>query len=420
MVTRVCLWCRSLGRSGRTALLAMSLCAVVLGVAACGSSSSNGSSSSSATSSAAASSSSASSSAPAASGTPASLISSAQAAVNLAYGTGGVEPPPTSGPKAQTGKNVWWISCGQIYPSCVSQANQFLAAAKILGWKVTVVDGKASSTTASGLIRQAIAAKVSAIGIDTYDCPDIKGALEDAKAAHIPTVSFAGYDCNSPVYNGKEGPALFTAVTKLYGEADPAALFGGWGKLLAQYVIAKTGGKANFFYVSCTDNTVCVSINQGFQGEMKQCTGCKEVYVPYSFADVPNPATQEWKSALLNHPTVSSIQFIPAGLLADGLQSAINGAGRTFTLYGGEGSPQDYQLIREGKEVSSIVRQDAQGIWATADTLNRIFAGGNPSTFPNEGSGFQIVDKTHNLPASGIPKTAIDFQSAYQKVWTGQ
>jgi ribose transport system substrate-binding protein len=393
-------WQSAARRSWRAAVLAASLSVVALGIAACGSSSNSSGSSSAGT-------------------TPASVVAAAKAAVAKGYGTGYVEPPPTTGPTAQKGKNVWWISCGQIYPSCVSQSDQFVEAAKVLGWHVTVVDGKASSTTASALIRQAIAAHVDGIGIDTYDCPGIKGALEAAKAAKIPTVSFAGYDCNSPIFHGTEGPALFTAVVKLYGEADPAALFSAWGKMLATFIVAHTNGKATFFYVNCTDNTVCVSINQGFQSEIKLCTGCHEINVPYSFADVPNPATQEWKSALLAHPTVNAIQFVPAGLLADGLQAAITGTGHSYTLYGGEGSPQDYGLIREGKEVSSIVRQDAQGIWATADTLNRIFAGENPATFPNEGSGFQIVDKTHNLPASGTPAPARDFEAVYEKLWTG-
>ncbi len=352
--------------------------------------------------------------------TPASVVAAAKKAVSAAYGSGGVVPPPTKGPRAQKGKTVWWISCGQIYPSCVSQSQAFQAAAKVLGWHVTVVDGKASSTTATALIRQAIAAHVDGIGVDTYDCPGIKGALENARAAHIPTVSFAGYDCNSPIYKGKEGKSLYTAVTKLAGEADPAALFSSWGKMLGQYIIARNNGSVSFFYVTCTNNTVCTSINNGFQSAIKPCTGCHEISVPYSFADVPSPATQQWKSALLNHPTVTSIQFVPAGLLADGLQTAISGSGRTYTLYGGEGSPQDYSLIRQGKEVSSIVRQDAQGIWAAADTLNRIFAGQKPSTFPNEGGGFQIVDKTHNLPKSGLPAPARNYQAAYTKLWTGK
>ena len=353
-------------------------------------------------------------------GTPASVVAAAKKDVQKAYGTGFVEPPPSSGPRAQTGKTVWWVSCGQIYPSCAKASDEFEVEAKLLGWHANVVDGKASSTTASALIRQAVAAHVDGIILDTYDCPGIKGALQAAKAAHIPTVSFAGFDCNSPVYHGTEGPSLYTAVTRLLGQNDPSALFSAWARMLAENIIAKTNGHTTFFYVSCTDNTVCQIINRAFQKAIKPCTGCDEVYTPYSFADVPNPATQEWKSALLAHPSVKVLQFIPAGLLGDGLQTAVKGAGHSFTLFGAEGSPQDYSLIRSGAEVSSVVRQDSQANWATADTMNRILAGENPKKLPNEGGGFQIVDKTHNLPASGTPKPARNFEAVYKKVWTGK
>jgi ribose transport system substrate-binding protein len=350
------------------------------------------------------------------------VVAAAKAAVQKGYGTGFVESPPATGPKGVKGKTVWWISCGSLYPSCVAAANQFKAAAtKYLGWHVTVVDGKSVPATVEAEIRQAIAAHAAAIGVDSMDCSDIKGAVQAAKAAHVIVVPRAGFDCNASELGANKGQSLYTAEPKIFGDADPTGLFGGWAKMLAQYIIAKNNGHLSLFYVSCDDKLVCTAINNGFMGEMKKCTGCKVVNVPYSFADVPNPATQEWKSALLAHPTVSQLQFIPEGLLALGLGTAIKQAGRKFTIYGGAGSPQDFSLIGSGGEVDSVVRQDEQSTWATADTINRLLAGEKASQLPNEGGGFQVVDKNHNLPPAGqAPKPATNFQAVYEKVWTGK
>ena len=57
--------------------------------------------------------------------------------------------------------------------------------------------------------------------------------------------------------------------------------------------------------------------------------------------------------------------------------------------------------------------------YAGADTANRLMAG--EKTIPDSGWGFQIVDKSNNLPASGSVVTPpIDFRAAFDKVWEGK
>src|SRR5262245_5297412 len=43
--------------------------------------------------------------------TSAAVLAEAKAATDKGY-AGDFQPPPTEGPKAQTGKKVWYISCG--------------------------------------------------------------------------------------------------------------------------------------------------------------------------------------------------------------------------------------------------------------------------------------------------------------------
>jgi ribose transport system substrate-binding protein len=57
--------------------------------------------------------------------------------------------------------------------------------------------------------------------------------------------------------------------------------------------------------------------------------------------------------------------------------------------------------------------------WAAADTLNRVFAGGSPASFPNEGTGWQYVDKDTNLPSGETYEPPVDYKAAYEKIWGG-
>jgi ribose transport system substrate-binding protein len=57
-------------------------------------------------------------------------------------------------------------------------------------------------------------------------------------------------------------------------------------------------------------------------------------------------------------------------------------------------------------------------MWGLADTLNRVFAGDDPATFPSQGSGWQYIDADHNLPAEGDAyNPSYDYQSAYKAIW---
>ena len=83
-------------------------------------------------------------------GAPSAGASSPTAQQLLTQGyAGAFQPPPTTGPKAVGGKTVWFISCGQAYIACVESSDAFKAAGTALGWKVTIVDGKATPSVAA-------------------------------------------------------------------------------------------------------------------------------------------------------------------------------------------------------------------------------------------------------------------------------
>lgn len=352
-------------------------------------------------------------------GTPASVVAAAKAVVEKAYGTGYDGEPPSTGPKAQSGKKVWYISCGQQAASCSEQATAFNEAGKILGWTVTVGDSKLDSAVEASLVRQAVAAKADGIAINAFDCNKGKSVLEAAKAAHIPVVNWNGTDC---------GPAgspqsLFTSSVKARGSEDPKDWFSTWGTLMADYAIAALNGTGTIIFLHETTYSTLLDTTAAYNAEIAKAPGIKVISVPFTIGQIPNQTTPLIKSALLANPKASAVQTEIDSLVALGLLSAIKaGPNPDIPLFGAEGTAANLDYIRKGDQVESVVRLDVQSTWAQADQLNRLFAGESPADMPDEGSGFQIVDKEHNLPsASGVPYQApVDYEAAYTKVWTGQ
>ncbi|WP_067469492.1 hypothetical protein [Actinomadura macra] len=147
------------------------------------------------------------------------------------------------------------------------------------------------------------------------------------------------------------------------------------------------------------------------------------VPVDFAFNQVPNPATQIWKSGILANPDSKAIGVDSDQLFGIGMQTAIQQSplrGKNVIVVGGEGGRLNYELIRQGTQTASVPLPYSWLMWGLADTLNRVFAGQNPRTLPSEGGGWQFVDKEHNLPASGAQyEPPVDFRSAYKKIWAG-
>lgn len=328
---------------------------------------------------------------------------------------GKVVPPPTSGPKAVKGKSVWFISCGSQFEACVANEKGIRAAAKKLGWKLTVFDGKVLPSLASQGIRQAIAAKADLIAESAYDCATIKAPLQEARAAGIPVVAAGASDCNA-----QGGQKLFAGNTYLYDGGDFGKFLYQWSVFKAQYIGAKSKGTAKVIDVHEVSSYVQQLAHKGFLKGLKSCPTCKIVAtVPYDWAHVTD-LTQKVSAALLQHPEATAINLPADTLIPSFVQGPVRQAGRQGKLIvmGGEGYRPNIQLIRDGVQTAAMAFSSEWTGWALADVGNRILALGTKAKIPNEGSGFQAVDLQHNLPKPGQAYTPpIDFAAAYAKLW---
>jgi len=335
---------------------------------------------------------------------------------------GDYSPPPETGPVAQQGKNVWYISCGEAFLACSDMSRAFEAAGDVLGWNVTLVDGAASPDTATSLIRQAIAAKADGIVANAFDCPGVKAGLLEAKAANITTVSFGSYDCDDPQFGG--GESLYTAIVKMLDSTNVNDLWAEWSKLRAEYIAAKLepNGGGKVLDINETGQVVHQVIHDAFVARMEEvCPSCELVDVEFEFSQVPTESSQIFQSALLANPDAKALTWDTDALMALGLEPVIKQAAPDgMLLSGGEGLSINLDAIRAGTQDSAVYFPFEWSTWGVADTLNRIFAGEDPETLPSEGGGFIVIDEEHNLPPAGeAPVTPIDFKAMYTQVWAG-
>ena len=398
----------------RAAMGATSLAAAAV-LTACGSSSSPSTSASSAagTSGAAGAASgsagsSGSSSAGAGSGSPADFLQKAYA--------GTLGKPPTTAPAHKSGVSIWLVSCGQISVSCSNPVASATEAAKALGWTVNVCDGQLNPTGWASCIRQATAAKPTAILPVGLDCPLIQQPLVEANKAGTKTIAAGGLDCAD-----LGGPKVFSGTLPYLAGVSGSDWWRGLGALRADYLIGKTNGKAKVLELNFSDAVWGPMQTEGFDKELAKCSGCSVVKkLDVGNQDVVSGTLRtKFSTALLQNPTTNGVSVPLDAWFPLGLSQAVTSSGRAsaLTVVGTFGEAPNIDLMKNhGGETASSAFSAAQSGWGAIDTTIRVLAGQAPVA---QGIGYQVIDKTHNLPASGQSYTypGLDFKAAYKKAW---
>jgi ribose transport system substrate-binding protein len=346
-------------------------------------------------------------------------------AATLKAGYEGVTfPMPKSGPVAQKGKTVWVLNCS-AFAACTNLATGFQAAGAKLGWDVKVFDNKSDPNATINLMKQAVAAKADAIVEYPLDCSTIKAGVVAATAANIPVLGPLGLDCNYTGF-GKptSGPGVFTAQVAINGTNGPAELMANYGKSDADMLIAsaqKAGiTKPKIIDFQLIDQQFHLAAKEGFDAEIKaKCPGC--VLVPADFT-VPILVNQPqfFKNKLVSNPD-ANIMYIPFdAAIGAGVSAALASNTSIKLVVGGDGDKTGVDYVRSSsKNVVINVYDYAFTGWASADVLNRLFAGDKVADLPNEGGYNLYLNKTTNMPAAGGEvKAPIDYEKTFASLWS--
>ncbi|MDX3522692.1 substrate-binding domain-containing protein [Streptomyces scabiei] len=349
-------------------------------------------------------------------GSSAAAVSTATAAVAAAVK--GIEgPAPTSGPPASAGKNVWIISAFEQVHNLSLLTQQVKEAGKDLGWKTSVCDGRNNANGAwAGCVRQAVAAKADGIILEAIDCAPVKAALGEAKQAGVKIVGLTAFDCDDPKQGG--GKAMFDgSATFASSVPSTAEFYRQQGKLRADWLIARTKGKAKVLHVAFRGVAFGDYLVEGFEKEMATCSGCSVAgTVDITPQDVPL-IRQKFETALTKLPQVNAVAVDVDFMVTAGIQPALVAANRPgLSVAGGECSLDSLGYLREGKGVQMCIGSSlGWQAYAAADALNRVFAGAAPAS---SGLGWQIVTRDDNLPKAGEEyEGSTDFRAGFRELW---
>lgn len=349
---------------------------------------------------------------------PAASAPAANAVLDGVY-KGTLSSPDATARPGVKGKKLVIISSGQASISSSIPVNAAQEAAKALGWSTTIYDAQLNPANGPGLVRQAISSGADGIVLDAIDCAGVKAPLEEAKKKGIKVVPIYAYDCNDP-FAGKGSQALFSSPINYGPDAlkNLGAFAEKYGYAQAQAVIAATDNKAKVIFFNDDQTTVLHYTGKGFLDGMKTCSTCKVLAnVQFTGLDLGPTLQQKAASILLQHPEANAVKspYTAATLLS--IAPAVSQSGRAGKVYvmGGEGFQPELDLLRnhQGVDAVMISPSDWTG-WAAVDTMNSLFAGKAPAF---SGLGWQLVDRTHNLPAGGEFVSSVDYKAIYKKAW---
>jgi ribose transport system substrate-binding protein len=339
---------------------------------------------------------------------------------------GVVEPAPTEGPAAVPGKTIWFSNC-VAFEGCARFGTGVAEAAKVLGWKLKVIDNKNDPQSSIRIIRQAVAAKADGV-IDTLsDCPNIKTGLQAAKAAKIPVISYAGLDCDNPAV-GTGGESLYAGHVRLGKAADALEYYSNQGAADAEFMLALAQQKG------IESPTIVTALPQGqlFQNARQKgledkvaqlCPDCKVKRIGFTVQQAVAKGQQIIKSGILQNPGAEIFYYGNDAFLPLGIQAALQAnKGKFKIICCGDGGKLSTANVRAGELAETVAGNFApleMWGWDTMDVMNRLLAGEASSDIPAEANVTFYFDKDHNLPASGPVRVPYDYVKAFTSIWKG-
>jgi len=337
----------------------------------------------------------------------------AKAATTKAYASTEMSVDTTSRPAAKD-KHIAVISSGQSVLGHQLTSDAAVAAAKAAGWKVDLLDGKLNPATYGEMIRQAMTSGVDGIILEGMDCNLVAQPLREAKTRKIPVVGLGALDCDDPLLNA--GDPLYSAVDNFGVPAKDNGVFTeAYGRDQANYIMTDSNNSAHVLMLNDLEIALLQYSTKGFKDQMEHSGGSGTVdELDFKAADIGPTLVQEIQAELLKHPEITWIRSSFSFATLGGVVPAIAAQPGKYKVLGGEGLPPEIDLVRQGAVTAVLYLDTPRLAWSAVDNMNSVFRSESTKA---SGVGWILVDKTHNLPATGQPTSSFDYQAAYKKAW---
>jgi ribose transport system substrate-binding protein len=314
---------------------------------------------------------------------------------------------PSGGPRAQPPRPVVFVAADLTNGGIAGVARGVQQAARVIGWPLEILDGRASVVGRRRALRQALALRPGGIVLGGFDATEQRAAIRRARALGIAIVGWHA----GPRPGADARIGLFTDVT-----TDPAAV----ARLAARYAIADSNGTARAVIFTDSQFAIATAKARIMATELHTCGRCAVL----ALVDTPIAQTQQRMpgivSSLLRRygPRLGYLLSIN-GAYAAGARAALVDAGRRgtdppYSVAAGDGDAAEFARIRGGDYQRASVAEPLylQG-WQLIDELNRARAGQPPSGYVPPP---RLVTQT-NVPAGGVFDPPSGYREAYRRIW---
>jgi len=318
---------------------------------------------------------------------------------------------PTTGPRAVANKFVVYVSADQSNGGARGVGKAVAEAAKSIGWRFRLLDGKGTAAGQNAALSAAIALKPNGIVLGGLDAVQSAPFIEQADKAGIKVVG----------WNIAPKPGPMTKPDVFYNVAqDPLDV----AKAAALYAIARSDGHAGVVIFTTSEFSIAMAKSNEMAAMIRQCATCKLLAVE----NVPLSSTAtrmpQVTSALLakfgGRWTYSlAINDLYYDYMAPGLAAAgRKGDGPPYNISAGDGSKSAFQRIRSKQFQTATVAAplELEG-WQCVDELNRAFAGAPAANEPDPVHLFTSRNVNQDGGKSDLFNPPDGYKSDFLKIW---
>jgi ribose transport system substrate-binding protein len=321
---------------------------------------------------------------------------------------------PTSGPPAQGGKSIIYVSADQSNGGASGVGRAVEEAARIIGWNFRLIDGRGSPEGRRSALQQAASLRPDGIVLGTVDAIEQAGEIGRIAEKGVKIVGWHAL--------GRPGPApahhLFTNIATDPGQVAETA---------TMYAIAESNGEAGVVIFTDPAYEMGIAKSDAMAASLRKCGGCSLLSV-----ERIHHGEFHQTSALMAQRTAALLQRFGAKWtysLADNdlyfdfmvpslLAAEIPGNGLPHNISAGDGSEPAFQRIRTVHyQIGTIAEPLRLHGWQAIDELNRAFAGQPDSGYSTKA---HLVTPA-NIKFDGGNENLFDpdngYRTAYRRIW---
>lgn len=309
---------------------------------------------------------------------------------------------PAASPPPVAGKTLAAVQCGAVLEGCRIVSEGHVEAAKALGWKTQLFDGKGTPQGWNDAISQALQTKPDVLALGAILPSAVADVLAKAKKQGVTVVcSVCGVtdaDKDVDVATGED-----------FNEDI--------GRYSAAFMLAETGDETQALLQKYPEFGVSLLRHGGAEEMIATCAECSSETVEVKASEFGTTLGGRIQGLLQKNPDVQWV-FAPGDFPASDVAQAITAAGLAdkVRVVGGNGEKQSFQQVREGTPYAAIGAVSYQlAAWQAVDNANRVLAG--EEQVPVK-SPVRLITKENigDIPEGGYYEP-FDFRTAYAELW---